>query len=339
MWLAGSFSSPVRAVGSAGSWRRQRRRWAHGSWPPMSMATRRSPRRTRSSPPAARRSACDRTSPPCGVGRRRTPRGRSVGKRGRARQQRGVMPLAFFSDHAAAAHVWDRAIDINFKGVLNGICAVHDQMIEQGRGHIVNISSIYGNAGTRARGSTAPPRRPCVCCRIAARGVAREDQSHRGATHRNHGNGVWGPGIVNPSCDDRAHGTEHGTVRERLQRTVDPAPVCGPEETDHDDVRYWAITPEDLVRQIVYVIDQPWGVTINDITVRATGEDYVPDVQGPGRAGGYGGPMLTGRCLCGEVTYELTGDLIARQRSATAITANDRAAVRSPSTSWPTSRS
>jgi NADP-dependent 3-hydroxy acid dehydrogenase YdfG len=33
--------------------------------------------------------------------------------------------------------------------------------------------------------------------------------------------------------------------------------------------------PDDLVRQIVYAIDQPWGVTINDITVRATGEDYV----------------------------------------------------------------
>src|SRR5262249_27674839 len=44
----------------------------------------------------------------------------------------GVMPLAFFSDHAAAAAAWDRAIDINVKGVLNGICAVYDQMIGQG---------------------------------------------------------------------------------------------------------------------------------------------------------------------------------------------------------------
>src|SRR4029453_2235250 len=38
----------------------------------------------------------------------------------------GVMPLAFFSDHATAAGAWDRAIDINLKGVLNGICAVYD---------------------------------------------------------------------------------------------------------------------------------------------------------------------------------------------------------------------
>jgi len=46
----------------------------------------------------------------------------------------GVMPLAFYADHAAAAQLWHRCIDINIKGVLNGIMAVHDQMIAQGRG-------------------------------------------------------------------------------------------------------------------------------------------------------------------------------------------------------------
>jgi NADP-dependent 3-hydroxy acid dehydrogenase YdfG len=57
----------------------------------------------------------------------------------------GIMPLAFFADHAAAAEAWERCIDINFKGVLNGITAVHDHMIGLGRGHVVCISSIYGN--------------------------------------------------------------------------------------------------------------------------------------------------------------------------------------------------
>lgn len=69
----------------------------------------------------------------------------------------GVMPLAFYSDHAAAAELWSRCIDINIKGVLNGIVAVHDQMIAQGQGHIVNISSIYGNfpvAGAGVYGAT-----------------------------------------------------------------------------------------------------------------------------------------------------------------------------------------
>src|SRR5277367_1402647 len=69
----------------------------------------------------------------------------------------GVMPLAFYADHAAAAPLWHRCIDINIKGVLNGIMAVHDQMIAQGQGHIVNISSIYGNfpvAGAGVYGAT-----------------------------------------------------------------------------------------------------------------------------------------------------------------------------------------
>ena len=69
----------------------------------------------------------------------------------------GVMPLAFFADHADAAEAWERCIDINFKGVVNGIAAVHDSMIRQGRGHIVNLSSIYGNypvAGAGIYGAT-----------------------------------------------------------------------------------------------------------------------------------------------------------------------------------------
>ncbi len=57
----------------------------------------------------------------------------------------GIMPLAFYADHAKAADAWDRCIDINLKGVLNGITAVYDHMIEIGRGHVVCISSIYGN--------------------------------------------------------------------------------------------------------------------------------------------------------------------------------------------------
>ena len=59
----------------------------------------------------------------------------------------GVMPLAYFADHDKAWQHWHRAIDINIKGVVNGISAVYDQMIEQGRGHVVNISSIYGIVG------------------------------------------------------------------------------------------------------------------------------------------------------------------------------------------------
>jgi NADP-dependent 3-hydroxy acid dehydrogenase YdfG len=57
----------------------------------------------------------------------------------------GTMPLAFLEDHAAAVAAWARCIDINFKGVMYGTCAVYDQMIAQGQGQIINLSSIFGN--------------------------------------------------------------------------------------------------------------------------------------------------------------------------------------------------
>ena len=185
------------------------------------------------------------------------------------------MPLAFFSDHAAAADAWDRAIDINLKGVLNGICAVYDQMIRPGprphRQHLVDLRQrrhrrlgrVQRHEGSRAG-----------AVRLAARRGAGEDQGHRRAARP----GSWAPGlgagVVNPHGARRAHRAAHRALR-RAGAAAGHGGGLHPEETDVDDVRYWAITPEDLVRQIVYAIDQPWGVTISDITVRATGEDYI----------------------------------------------------------------
>jgi NADP-dependent 3-hydroxy acid dehydrogenase YdfG len=48
-----------------------------------------------------------------------------------------------------------------------------------------------------------------------------------------------------------------------------------PEQMDVDSVAYWLITPEDLADAVVHVIDQPWGISISDVTVRASGENYV----------------------------------------------------------------
>ena len=50
----------------------------------------------------------------------------------------GIMPLAFFSDHAEAAAAWHRCIDINIKGVLNGMIAAYDPMIAAGQGQILS---------------------------------------------------------------------------------------------------------------------------------------------------------------------------------------------------------
>jgi NADP-dependent 3-hydroxy acid dehydrogenase YdfG len=56
----------------------------------------------------------------------------------------GVMPVSPMS--ALKVDEWDRIIDINIKGVLNGIAAVLPLMESQGTGHIINTASTAAHA-------------------------------------------------------------------------------------------------------------------------------------------------------------------------------------------------
>jgi NADP-dependent 3-hydroxy acid dehydrogenase YdfG len=185
----------------------------------------------------------------------------------------GVMPLAFFADHGAAWEAWDRCIDINFKGVLNGICAVHDQMIEQGRGHVVNISSIYANAGTAGSGVYSATK---AAVAVLSDSLRVESQGKIKVTVVRP-TGVLGTGlsgsVVNPAAIVGIVGPNEERYMQRLMSMLGGA-LDGP-ETDIDHPGYWAITPEVIAAEVLHAIDQPWGVAISDVTVRATGEDYV----------------------------------------------------------------
>lgn len=56
----------------------------------------------------------------------------------------GVMPVSPMN--ALKTDEWDRIIDINIKGVLNGIAAVLPIMEAQGSGHIINTASTGAHA-------------------------------------------------------------------------------------------------------------------------------------------------------------------------------------------------
>ena len=44
---------------------------------------------------------------------------------------------------------------------------------------------------------------------------------------------------------------------------------------DSDSIQYLLLEPELLVEQILHAIDQPWGVSITDLTVRSSGDLFV----------------------------------------------------------------
>ena len=50
---------------------------------------------------------------------------------------------------------WDKVIDVNLKGVFNGIKSVSRQMMKQKNGRIINISSIVGLIGNPGQANYA----------------------------------------------------------------------------------------------------------------------------------------------------------------------------------------
>jgi NADP-dependent 3-hydroxy acid dehydrogenase YdfG len=185
----------------------------------------------------------------------------------------GTMPLAYFADHEQAAAAWDRCIDVNLKGVLHGICASYDQMLAQGRGHVVTMSSIYGNAATAGSGVYSATK---AAVRVLTESLRLESQG-RIKTTVVRPTGVPATGLGGTMVNgDAARGILGAAADSYFAELGDAfGGTAAPEKLDPDSVQYLAISPEELAAAVVHCIDQPWGVNISDITVRATGDAYV----------------------------------------------------------------
>ncbi|WP_374283762.1 SDR family oxidoreductase [Novosphingobium sp.] len=185
----------------------------------------------------------------------------------------GIMPLAFFSDHEAAYGAWERCIDINIKGVLNGMIAAHDPMIAAGRGQVVNVSSIYGNfpvTGAAVYGaSKSAVNFLSESFRVETRGkikVTIVKPTGVPAT------GLSGT-VINPAAGIGIVGQnmpEFGAMIAGMQDGTFPA-----ERLDPANIDYASLAPEHIADAIMHVIDQPWGVSIGDITVRGAGDHFI----------------------------------------------------------------
>lgn len=184
----------------------------------------------------------------------------------------GIMPLAFIADHASALPAWERCIDINFKGMMNGCIAVHDQMMAQGRGHIVNLSSIYGNrasAGAAVYGATkAAVDYFSHALRQEARGKIKVTVIKPTGVMAT---GLMGT-VVNPAAGSGLIGHNLAAFYEDFGKVQ--AGDAGA-LTNKDSIGYGFLTPEHIADAIVHTVNQPWGVAISDITIRASGDHYI----------------------------------------------------------------
>lgn len=134
-------------------------------------------------------------------------------------------------------------IDVNIRGVLHGIAAVLPTMEAQGRGQIINISSIGGL-------SVSPTAAVYCATKFAVRAISdglRQETDKIRVT-------VICPGVVESELADSI---SDDTARAAMQT-----------------FRSIAITPDAIARAIAYAVEQPADVDVSEIIVRPTASPF-----------------------------------------------------------------
>ena len=175
----------------------------------------------------------------------------------------GTMPLGYLSQHKFAMQAWEECIDTSIKGTLYATAAVYDQMIKQGHGHVINVSSILGNYGV-AGGAVYNLSKASV--RIMADSM-RVENSGKIKFSVIKPTSVADTGLVSTEVDYNA------SLSGVYGKLIDAFTGLGtPGRDDRENIHCFDFGPEVLADNIIYVMNQPWGVNISEITVRASGE-------------------------------------------------------------------
>lgn len=146
-------------------------------------------------------------------------------------------------------------------------------MIAQGAGHVVNLSSIYGNypvKGAAVYGATK------TAVRSMSEALRQESHGRIKVTSvRPTGIPSTGiaSGVINFEAGSGITGVNSEKNFERFGGIMEGS--APPAWSDPNHIEHFMLAPEELADQIIYVINQPWGVSISDITVRASGDLYV----------------------------------------------------------------
>ncbi|MGU3412104.1 SDR family oxidoreductase [Enterobacteriaceae bacterium C23F] len=140
---------------------------------------------------------------------------------------------------------WDQMLDVNVKGLLNGVHAVTSGMIERKAGTIINISSVAGR-------KTFPNHTVYVGTKFAVHGMSenlREELSPHNVRVV-----VIAPGAVET---------------ELLSHTTSDAIKSG-YQAWKEDMGGKVLAPEDIAHAIEYAYSQPQYVCIREIVLAAT---------------------------------------------------------------------
>ena len=140
---------------------------------------------------------------------------------------------------------WDRMLDVNVKGVLNGVHAVAAGMVQRQRGSIINVSSVAGR-------KTFPNHVAYVGTKFAVHGLT-ENLREELAAHNVRVTTI-APGAVET---------------ELLSHTTDDSIKAGYEDWK-TSMGSKVLSAQDVANAIHYAYAQPDGVCIREIVLAAT---------------------------------------------------------------------
>lgn len=155
----------------------------------------------------------------------------------------GVMLLGNMVEQDPAE--WERMLDVNLKGLLNGVHAVLKGMVERNRGTLINVSSVAGR-------KTFPNHVAYVGTKFAVHAIS-ENLREEVAAH-NVRVVTIAPGAVET---------------ELLSHTTDEAIKSGYQDWKRE-MGGQVLSAEDVANAIRYAYEQPQGVCIREIVLAAT---------------------------------------------------------------------
>jgi len=156
----------------------------------------------------------------------------------------GLMPLSFFKN--LKIDEWEQMIDVNIKGVLYCTGAVVTHMLEKKSGHIINISSVAGRI--------VFPAGSVYCATKHAITAFSEGLRQELSVRKN----------IRVTC------IEPGVVATELTNTITDESLQAFVESAK---KMEALQSEDIANAIVYAVESPNHVNVNEILIRPTTQD------------------------------------------------------------------
>jgi NADP-dependent 3-hydroxy acid dehydrogenase YdfG len=155
----------------------------------------------------------------------------------------GVMPVNALENRARDE--WQRILDVNVMGVLNGIAAVLPTMIEQKSGHVIATDSVAGHV-------VVPNLAVYNGSKFAVRAIM------EGLRQEQHNNNIRTT-IVSP-----------GSVATELYKSIGNADN---QKAEIEVEKQIGLSAENIAKSVVFAINAPENMDLNEMIIRPIKQD------------------------------------------------------------------